>query len=583
MYVARIPNRNSPPAYLIREGYRDDGKVKTRTIANITKLGGDKIEMIRRILKGETLVPAAEAVKILRALPHGHVAAALGTARKIGLERFLDRQPSRRRALCLAMIVARLLDPASKRATARALDPETAQCSLGLMLDLGAVGEDELYEALDWLARRQDRIERRLARRKLKDGCLVLYDLTSTWLEGRHCDLAAWGYNRDGKKGKMQIVFGLMCAADGCPVAVEVFEGDTADPATLAPQIDKLKNRFGLSRVVLVGDRGMITIANHLAWAKMARIKEDLKPSGLDWITALRAPEIRKLVEGGSLQLDLFDERDMAEITSADYPGERLVVCRNPALARNRARKREELLALTEERLEAVKARVTRKKRPLRGAAAIGQAVGKVLARSKVGKHFDIAITDDGLEVARKGAAIAAEAALDGFYVIRTSLPSAALDTADVVSAYKDLSLVEQAFRSLKTVDLKVRPIFHRRARRVRAHVFVCMLAYYVEWHMRQACAPMLFDDHQRAAAKARRTSPVAKARRSAAADGKAESGRTADGLPVHSFRTLLGDLATLTRNTLATKGDTPATFTAYATPTAVQKKAFELLGVKHT
>jgi len=574
MYVARIPNRNSPPAYLISEGYRDDGKVKTRTIANITKLGGDKIEMIRRVLKGETLVPAEEAVEILRALPHGHVAAALGTARKIGLERFLDRQPSRRRALCLAMIVARLLDPASKRATARALDPETAQCSLGPVLDLGAVGEDELYEALDWLTQRQDRIERRLARRKLEDGALVLYDLTSTWLEGRHCDLAARGYNRDGKKGKLQIVFGLLCAADGCPVAVEVFEGNTADPATLASQIDKLRKRFGLSRVVLVGDRGMIT---------EARIKEDLKPSGLDWITALRAPAIRKLVEGGSLQLDLFDERDMAEITSADYPGERLVVCRNPALARNRARKRDELLAVTEERLEAVKARVARKKRPLRGAAAIGQAVGKVLARSKVGKHFDIAITDDGLKVARKSAAIAAEAVLDGFYVIRTSLPSGTLDTADVVSAYKGLSLVEQAFRSFKTVDLKVRPIFHRRDRRVRAHVFVCMLAYYVEWHMRQACAPMLFDDHQRAAAKAARTSPVAKARRSDAADGKAESGRTADGLPVHSFRTLLGDLATLTRNTLATKGDSPVTFTAYAIPTAVQKKAFELLGVKQT
>lgn len=574
MYVAKVPNRSSPPAYLIREGYREGGKVKTRTIANITRLGRDKIEMIRRVLKGERLVPAEDAVEIRRALPHGHVAAALGTARKIGLERLLDRQPSRQRSLTLAMIVARLIAPSSKRATARALSPETAHCSLGSLLDPGGVTEDDLYAALDWLARRQDRIERRLARRKLKDGCLVLYDLTSTWLEGRHCDLAAWGYSRDGRRDKLQIVFGLLCTADGCPVAVEVFEGNTADPATLASQIDKLKKRFGLCRVVLVGDRGMIT---------EARIENDLRPSGLDWITALRAPAIRKLAEGGPLQLDLFDERDMAEITSADYPGERLVVCRNPALARERARKRDELLAVTEERLEAVKARIARKKRPLRGAAAIGQAVGKVLAKSKVGKHFDIAITGDGLEVARKSAAIAAEAALDGFYVIRTSLPSATLDTADVVSAYKDLSLVEQAFRSLKTVDLKVRPVFHRRDRRVRAHVFVCMLAYYVEWHMRQACAPMLFDDHDRAAAKAGRTSPVAKARRSDAADSKAETGRTADGLPVHSFRSLMGDLATLTRNTLATKGDDPVTFTAYATPTAVQKKAFELLGVKHT
>ena len=571
MYVARIPNRNSPPAYLIREGYRENGKVKTRTIANITRLGRDKIEMIRRVLKGERLVAAEDAVEIRRALPHGHVAAVLGTARRIGLERALASDPSRERSLCLAMIVARVLNPGSKRATARALDPETAETSLGQVLDLGLLDEDELYAALDWLVRRQDRVERRLAKRKLNNGALVLYDLTSTWLEGRHCDLAAWGYSRDGKRDKLQIVFGLLCTAEGCPVAVEVFEGNTADPATLASQIDKLKKRFGLERVVLVGDRGMIT---------SARIETDLKPSGLEWITALRAPAIRALAgDDGPLQLSLFDTRDIAEITSPDYPGERLVVCRNPALAQERARKRKELLAVTEERLLAIKARIARARRPLRGAAVIGQAVGKVLARSKVAKHFEVTIGDDCLEIVRKSAAIAAEAALDGFYVIRTSVSAETLNTAAVVSAYKDLSLVEQAFRSLKTVDLRVRPIFHRRDRRVRAHVFVCMLAFYVEWHMRQALAPMLFDDHDRPAAK---SSPVAKARRSAAAETKAETGRTADGLAVHSFRTLLGDLATLTRNTVATKGDTPVTFTAYATPTALQKKAFELLAAKH-
>ena len=574
MYIAKVPNRNSPPAYLLREGYREGNKVKTRTLANLTSLGPDKIEQIRRVLRGETLAPAQDKFEIRRALPHGHVAAALGLMKKLGLDQLIDRQASRQRKLCLAMIVARLIDPVSKRATARALDLATATSSLVAVLELGSVTEDELYAALDWLVQRQERIENRLAKRHLEDGALVLYDLTSTWLEGRHCDLAAYGHSRDGKKGKLQIVFGLLCNAAGCPVAVEVFAGNTGDPTTLGAQLAKVRARFGLSRVVWVGDRGMIT---------SARIDDDLRPSGFDWITALRAPAIRALATAdGPLQFSLFDDRDLAEIHSAEYPGERLVVCRNGALSVERARKREALLAVTEARLAAIQQRVDRQRRPLRGAAEIGRAVGKVLGASKVAKHFEVTITDHSLEVARKQAAIEAEAALDGVYVLRTSVPAETMEPAAVVSAYKDLSWVEQAFRSLKTVDLQVRPVFHRRDRRVRAHVFLCMLAYYLEWHLRQALAPLLFDDHERAVAQAERPSPVAKARRSEAAKAKAASGRTPDGLPVHSFQSLLGDLATLTRNTVATADGSDVTFTAYANPTALQRRAFELLGVKH-
>ena len=573
MYIAKVPNRNSPPAYLLREGYREGNKVKTRTLANLTSLGPDKIEQIRRVLRGETLAPVQDKFEIRRALPHGHVAAVLGLMKKLGLDQLIDRQASRQRTLCLAMIVARLIDPVSKRATARALDLATATSSLAAVLELGSVTEDELYAALDWLVQRQERIENRLAKRHLEDGALVLYDLTSTWLEGRHCDLAAYGHSRDGKKGKLQIVFGLLCNAAGCPVAVEVFAGNTGDPTTLGAQLAKVRARFGLSRVVWVGDRGMIT---------SARIDDDLRPHGFDWITALRAPAIRTLAAAdGPLQLSLFDDRDLAEIRSADYPGERLVVCRNGALSVERARKREALLAVTEARLAAIQQRVDRQRRPLRGAAEIGQAVGKVLGASKVAKHFEVTITDDSFKVARKQAAIEAEAALDGVYVLRTSVPAETMEPAAVVSAYKDLSWVEQAFRSLKTVDLQVRPVFHRRDRRVRAHVFLCMLAYYLEWHLRQALAPLLFDDHERAVAQAERPSPVAKARRSEAAKAKAASGRTPDGLPVHSFQSLLGDLATLTRNTVATADGSDVTFTAYANPTALQQRVFELLGVK--
>lgn len=578
MYVARVPNRNSPPAYLIRESYREGGKVKTRTIANITRLGADKIALVRKVLAGEDLVAADQAFQVRRSLPHGHVAAALGTLNRIGLAAILDRRPSRQRDLALAMIVARILDPASKLATARGLQAETAASSLGQVLELGAVDADDLYEALDWLVERQDAIERRLARRSLKNGTLVLYDVSSTWVEGRHCDLAAFGKRRGGKTGKMQIIFGLMCAPDGRPVAVEVFEGNTGDPKTLASQIDKLKQRFGLARVVLVGDRGMIT---------QARLDGDVKPAGLDWITALRAPAIQALAAaGGPLQLSLFDSRDMAEISAPAFPGERLIVCRNPLLAEERRRKRGDLLAATEKNLETIAAACRRQRRALRGAGEIGKKVGMALAKHKMGKHFHTVIAKDSLRFQRDETSIAREAALDGFYVLRTSVPAETLDQAQVVLAYKSLAKVERAFRSMKTVDLHVRPLFHRRARRVRGHLLLCMLAYLVQWHMRARLAPMLFDDDDPKAAAAGRPSPVAPAVRSAAALDKASRRRTADGLPVHSLRTLLDDLATVARNTVATSadgaGESACTFTTYTLPTPLQKRAFDLLGVKH-
>jgi len=574
MYVERIPNRNSPPAILLRESYRDGDKIKKRTLANLSDWPEGRVEALRCVLRGDAVAPAGrEALSIQRSLPHGHVAAALGTLRKLGLDRLLSqggRQPKLEVALCVAMIVARLLEPASKLATARVLDEETATCSLGQALGLGAVDEQQLYGALDWLVEQQQRIEKALARRHLNNGTLVLYDVSSTYFEGRCCELAQFGHNRDGKKGKLQIVFGLLCSQDGCPVAVEVFEGHVGDPSTLPNQIAKLKERFGLDRVVLVGDRGMIT---------EARIRETVKPADLDFITALRAPAIRKLVDAGELQLSLFDDRDLAEITSSDYPGERLVVCRNPLLAEERARKRRELLAATEVKLRKIQARVRRAKRPLRGRDAIGIAVGKVIDHYKMAKHFDITITDTDLVIERRSQPIDEEASLDGIYVVRTNVTAQVLDSSSVVGAYKGLSNAERAFRSLKTVDIEIRPIHHRHVRRVRAHVLLCMLAYYLEWHMRQALKPILFDDHDRAAAEAARSSIVAKAVRSEAAKRKVNTKRTDDDLPVHSFQSLLADLATITRNTMA-MGDSSATFVLYPKLTPVQQRAFQLLDV---
>ena len=571
MYVAVVPNRGSAPAILLRESYRDGGKVKNRTLKNLSGWPAERVALLRAVLRGDRLVPAGEGLEILRALPHGHVLAALGTARQIGLDRLLGRGPARRVKLALALILARLLEPASKLATARALDETTALSSLGATLGLGRVSANELYAALDWLGAAQQRIEAALARRHLDAGMLVLYDVTSTWLEGRCCPLARHGYSRDGRRDKLQIIVGLLCTKAGCPVAVEVFEGNTADPATLGVQIDKLKRRFGLGRVVLVGDRGMIT---------SARIAEELQPAGLDWLSALRAPAIQALASaGGPLQLSLFDRRDLAEIESPDFPGERLIACYNPLLAEERARKREDLLAATERELARIQARARRARQPLKGAAAIGRAVGAVLGRRKVAKHFCITITEDDLDFARDAAGIAGEAALDGIYVLRTSVPAERLGTAEAVAAYKSLAQAEHAFRTLKTVDLELRPVYHWAAERVRAHVLLCMLAYYLEWHMRQRLAPLLFDDHDRAAAAAERVSPVAKAQPSPAARRKATSKQTDDGLPVHSFRTLLADLATLTRNTVRLGRAEP--FQLLATPTQTQRRALDLLGLK--
>jgi hypothetical protein len=570
MYVTRVPNRSSPPAVLLRESFRKDGKVKTRTLANLTHWPDRKVEALRRVLRGETVTAAVERVEIERSLPHGHVAAVLGTLRAIGLDRLLPRRPDRLAKLALALIVARVVEPAAKLATARQLSEATASHSLGALLGLDGVDEDELYRALDVLGAAQPSIEKALARRHLQDGMLVLYDVTSSYLEGRCCELARFGYSRDGRPDRPQIVFGLLCAANGCPVAVEVFAGDTADPQTLAAQIDKLKKRFALKRVVLVGDRGMIT---------SARIDEELKPAGLDWITALRAPAIQALADDdGPLQLSLFDDRDMAEVSSPDYPGERLIVCRNPALAAERARKREELLAACEKDLAKIQAATTRPRNPLRGQDKIALRVGAVLGRRKVAKHFRLTISEDSFDFARNAAAIAREKDLDGFYVLRTSVPEGDLDAGATVLAYKSLARVERAFRSLKSIDLEVRPVHHRLAGRVRAHVFLCMLAYYVAWHMRRKLAPLLFEDHDRPAAAVSRTSPVTAAQVSSAARAKARTRKTDAGEPVHSFRTLLADLATLTRNTVRFGDNLPITI--LSRPTPPQQRAFDLLGV---
>jgi hypothetical protein len=572
MYIEAVPNRNSPPAILLRESYRAGGKVRKRTLCNLSGWPAAHIEGLRGVLRGGTVIPAGrEAFTVIRTLPHGHVAAALGTARRIGLDRILGPDGNRCRDLVLALLVGRILEPASKLAAARALSPATAASSLGAGLDLGEVDEDELYTALDWLLERQPAIETALAKRHLTNGTLVLYDVSSSYMEGRCCPLAKRGYSRDGRRGTLQIIYGLLCAADGCPVAIEVFDGNTADPMTLATQVEKLKQRFHLDHVVLVGDRGMIT---------QARITDDIKAAGLDWITALRAPAIKALLETGALQLSLFDQRDLASITAPDFPGERLVVCRNPDLAAERTRKRQDLLAATERDLARIQASVARKRDPLRGIAEIALAVGAVLDKHKMAKHFDLAITDVAFSFARKAAEIAVEAANDGIYVVRTSLPAEALDDAAVVRSYKSLSLVERAFRCIKTVDLQVRPVHHWLAERVRAHVCLCMLAYYLEWHMRQRLAPMLFDDTDKQAAEALRASVVAQAQRSPAAVTKQTTGFTEDGLPVHSFRSLLADLATMARNTITTAITPDYPFTVVTRPTPIQQKAFDLLEV---
>lgn len=574
MYIATVPNRNSPPAILLRESFRDGAKVRTRTLANLSHWPQHRIEAFRTFLKGASLGPAlgSDSFEILRSLPHGHVIATLGSLRRVELESILATKRSRQRELCVAMIVGRLIEPRSKLALVRSLSEQTLSSSLGETLGVADADEDELYAAMDWLLERQERIESALAKRHLAEGTLVLYDVSSTYFEGRHCPLARIGHSRDGRFDRPQIVFGLLTDAEGCPVASEVFDGNTGDPKTVLAQVQKLRQRFGLKRVVLVGDRGMIT---------SARIEEDLKQApGLDWITALRGPAIRKLVDNGVLDVSLFDERDLAEIASPDYPGERLIVCRNPLLAEDRKRKREELLLCTEQELEKVAVATRRVKQPLRGKDRIGLRVGRVLGRFKVGKHFKLRIGADRFDYERNQASIAEEAALDGIYVIRTSVPAKSLSSEGAVLSYKRLAHVERAFRSLKTVDLKLRPIHHHLATRVRAHVLICMLAYYVEWHMRRALAPLLFDDDDKATAARQRPSAVAKAQRSELAERKARSKLTPEGSPVHSFQTLLRDLATLTQNRVKPKDASAQSFVMMTTPTPLQQRALDLLGV---
>lgn len=573
VHVARIDRKTAGKVYtyhFLRRSYREDGKVKHETLGNISALPEPVIEVIRRALRGDTLVGADDAFEVERSRPHGHVAATLGTLRRLGLEGLLGARPSRERALCVAMIVARVVAPSSKLATVRGLQQATLTSTLGELLGVDSANEDDLYGAMDWLLERQGAVEEALAARHLKDGSLVLYDLTSTYFEGRSCPLARRGHSRDGKRDKLQIVFGLLTDADGRPVAVEVFPGNTGDPTTVAAQVEKLRERFGLRRVVLVGDRGMIT---------EARLRDDVRPAGLDWITALRAPAIAELTNTGTLQMSLFDERDLAEIQSPAFPGERLIACKNPALAEERRRKRLELLAATEKDLEKVVAATQRVKKPLQGQDQIGLRVGRVLGRYKMAKHFDVTIGDAELTYVRNEVRIAQEAALDGIYVVRTSVPKDTLSATDVVRSYKSLAKVERAFRSFKSVDLKVRPIHHRTADRVRAHVFLCMLAHYVEWHMREALKPLLFDDEEPAAGERRRTSAVAPAKRSEAADDKAATKTNREGQPVQSFRALLADLGTLARVRLRVAGSNQA-FDRLSVPTPIQRRALDLLAV---
>lgn len=571
MYIDIVPNRNSPPAVLLREGWREGGKVKKRTLANLSSLPMDQVELLRRVLKGEELVAAGDAFRILRSRPHGHVAAVVGTLRKLDLPELLSSRDHRNRRLVLAMLTARILEPASKLATARQLNGKTLSSSLGEVFGVESADADDLYEALDWLVRGQSRIEKKLADRHLEEGQLVLWDGTPVPFESRTSALAAFGRPRGAKKSQRQLLFGLLTTPEGDPVAVEVFPGNTGDPTTVGSVVERLQERFGLQRVVMVGDRGMLT---------QARIKEDLQPRGLDWITSLRAPTIRKLAaEDGPLQLSLFDERDLAEISSPDFPGERLICFRNPLLAADRARKRQELLAATEAGLEEVAEATRREKRPLRGKDRIGVRVGRVLGKSKVGKHFRYEITENAFTFERDQDSIAAEARLDGIYVIRTNVNAESLSAEAAVEAYKGLSVVEQSFRVSKDFALEVEPIRHRREDRVRAHVFLCMLALYVRKHMERTLAPMLFVDHDPEGATARRASIVAPAQRSRKAEEKIGRKRSEEGTALHDFRTLLKDLATLTKNTVEVE-DTETRFEQYAQPTPLQSKAFELLGV---
>ena len=563
MHIHIVPNRGSPPTVLLRESYREGTKVRKRTLANLSSLSAEQVEAIRAVLAGQAMQPAAQALEITASRAHGHVQAVTLAMQQLGMAGLLGSKASRERELVLAMIAARIVAPHTKLATTRWWHTTTLAEDFGV----ADANEDELYAAMDWLLQRQDAIQHKLAAHHLGEGSLVLYDLSSSYFEGTTCPLAKLGYSRDGRKGTLQVNYGLLTDARGCPVAVSVHEGNVADSATFMPEVQRLRSEFGIEQVVMVGDRGMI---GHKA------IEELRELDGVGWITALKTGSIRALVEQGQLQLDLFDERNLLELSSPDYPGERLVACRNPQLAALRTHKRQELLTATEKNLQAIKERVDAGK--LAGADEIGLRVGKVVNQYKVAKHFDLAISDNAFTFARKQEVIAAEAALDGIYIIRTSVEAVRMDAAQCVCNYKSLASVERAFRSLKTVDLKIRPIHHRLADRVRAHILLCMLAYYVEWHMREAWAPLMFTDTD-TQAKATRD-PVAPARRSDAALAKVASHTLDDGTPVHSFSTLLAELSTIVRNTCRTPGAAPdaPSFAVLTTPNAKQRRALELI-----
>ncbi len=561
MHIHIVPNRGSRPTILLRESYREGKKVKKRTIANLSHLPMHQIELLRAVFQGVDLQPAGLGFVVERSQPHGHVEAVHRMMERLGLPGVIAGKPCRERDIVLALIAARIVDPQTKLATTRSWAATTLADTFGV----AEADEQDCYAAMDWLLARQDRIQKKLAARHLKADGLVLYDLSSSYFEGVTCPLARRGYSRDGKRGTLQVNYGLMTDDRGCPVAVTVHEGNTADPVTLMPEITRLKEDFGITQFVMVGDRGMIA----------SQAIEALREQGIDWITALKSASIRALVEDKTLQPDLFDETNLCEITHPDYPGERLVACRNPELAKLRRHKREDLLSATEEALRTIQTRVEAGR--LKGQDKIGVAVGRVINRYKMAKHMSVTITDTSLAFARKEDAIIAEAALDGIYIIRTSVTPERLDAPSCVRHYKSLSQVERAFRSLKTVDLKVRPIHHRLSDRVRAHIFLCMLAYYVEWHMREAWRELLFADEDQAAKATR--DPVAPAERSAGAKAKVARRHHEDGTPIHSFQTLLTDLATIVRNTCCTSSahDAP-TFTVTTQSSPLQRRALDLI-----
>ncbi len=567
MYIDTVPNRNSPPAILLREGWREGRKTRKRTLANLSHWPALKVETLRRLLRDDVLVSPTDLFETERTRPHGHVEAVLGTVRQIGLDRIIASKRCPERDLVLAMIAERLLHPCSKLATTRIWQTTT----LAEELSVEGADEDDLYHAMDWLLARQDQIERKLADRHLTDGAVVLYDVSSSYYEGRTCPLARFGHDRDGQKGLPIIVYGVMTDGRGCPIAVSVYAGNTGDPTTVPDQVERLRTRFGLVHLVLVGDRGMLT------QPQIDRLKAQ---PGMGWITALTSVSIRKLVQHGALQLSLFDRQNLAEITAPEFPRERLIACYNPLLADQRTRKRRALLDATEQGLTKLAREVARRtKTPLTG-AAIGLKAGKILGRYKMGKHYALTIADGTFAWTRREAAIEAEAQLDGIYVLRTSEPAERYSAADTVRTYKSLSHVERAFRCLKGVDLLVRPIRHRTAQRVPAHIFLCMLAYYVEWHMRRAWAPMLFEDDELEHAR-RQRDPIRPAAPTASATRKKATHTTPEGLPVHSFETLLAELASRGRNTYRLKSnDSSLTFTQVPDPTPIQRRAYELLGL---